>query len=197
MHFHFHFADKSPKNAASTDQHMDVMMTELITKGLLTRNESTMFEVTDGCGKQYRCGNALMYLSALARKHGIIIDRAVDAPGHGKGVVDGVQGTEKEFLRRKMCMINKNGHDSKDERIEAAQMCSQEKTSFARECIRLCSNENRKFGVLGDLKNKKREENRKVMERFYHYHESNPSEFIQVNKEGEGFKSGKRNGIQF
>ena len=136
-----------------------------------------------------------MYLSALARKHGIIIDRAVDAPGHGKGVVDGVQGTEKEFLRRKMCMINKNGHDSEVERMEAAQMCSQGKTSFARECIRLCSNKNRIFGVSGDKKNKKREENRKVMERFYHYHESNPSEFIQVNKEGEGFKSGKRNGM--
>ena len=195
MHFHFHFADKSPQNAASTNQHMDVMMTELIMKGLLTPNRSTIFEVTDGCGKQYRCGNALMYLSALARKHGIIIDRAVDAPGHGKGVVDGVQGTEKEFLRRKMCMINKNGHDSMDNRIEAAQMCSGEKTSFARECIRLCSNSNRKLGVLGDKKNKKREENRKVMERFYHYHEPNCSELIQVNKEGEGFKSGKRNGM--
>ena len=33
------------------------------------------------------------------------------------------------------------------------------------------------------------------MERFYHYHESNSLELLQVNKEGEGSKSGKRNGM--
>ena len=93
MHFHFHFADKSPQNATSTNEHMDVMINMLLDQGLLTRGKSTMYAVTDGCGKQCICGNALMFLSVLATKHDIIIDRAVDAPGHGKGLVDRVQGS--------------------------------------------------------------------------------------------------------
>ena len=98
MHFHSHFADKLPRNAASINQHMDIMMTKMIMKGLLTPKRSTMFEVTDGCGKHYRCRNIFMYLTALARKYMIIIHRAVDAPGHGKGIVDGVQGVKRSFL---------------------------------------------------------------------------------------------------
>ena len=131
MHFHFHFADKSPQNANSTNAHMEVMIGKLLNQGLLTKRKSTVLEVTDGCGKQYRCGNALMLLSVLARKYEIIIDRAVDAPGHGKGVVDGIQGSEKNFIRRKMCMTNKNGIDSQEDRMEAAQISDDTPTSFA------------------------------------------------------------------
>ena len=49
---------------------MDVIIISLIMKGLLTPNRSTMFEVTDGYGKQYICGNVPIYLSALATKPG-------------------------------------------------------------------------------------------------------------------------------
>ena len=68
----------------------------------MTKTKIIVLEVTNGCEDYYRCGNALMLLSVLARKYEIIIDRAVDAPGHGKGVVDGIQGSEKNFIRRKM-----------------------------------------------------------------------------------------------
>ena len=175
MHFHFHFADKSPQNAHSTNAHMEVMIGKLLNQGLLTKRKSTVLEVTDGCGKQYRCGNALMLLSVLARKYEIIIDRAVDAPGHGKGVVDGIQGSEKNFIRRKMCMTNKNGIDSQEDRMEAAQISDDTPTSFAKECIRLCSAESRKMNVITHKKNKKREVSRKILEKFYHYQEYDPT----------------------
>ena len=107
MHFHFYFADKSLQNIAPTNQYMDVMMTDLIIKELLTPNRSTMLEVIDEWDKQYRCGNILMYLSVLPRKHGIIIDRAVDAPGHGKGVVDGIRGVKTCFFAERCAWSTK------------------------------------------------------------------------------------------
>ena len=114
---------------------MDVMINDLLDQGLLTKSKSTMYEVTDGCGKQYICGTDLMFLSVLARKHDIIIDRAIYAPVHGKGVVDGVQGSEKELLRRKMCTINKDSNDSINNRMEAEQISNDASASFTKECI--------------------------------------------------------------
>ena len=135
---------------------MDTMISKLLNQKLLTKRKSTMLEVTDGCGKQYRCGNALMFLSVLARKYEIIIDRAVDAAGHGKGVVDGIQGCEKNFIRRKMCTINKNGQESAHNRMEAALISGDTPTSFAKECICLCSAESRTMDVNTHKKNKTR-----------------------------------------
>ena len=136
-----------------------------------------------------------MLLSVLARKYELIIDRAVDAPGHGNGVVDGIQGSEKNFIRRKMCMTNKNGIDSQEDRMEAAQISDDTPTSFAKECIRLCSAESRKMNVITHKKNKKREESRKILAKFYHYQEYDPSQEVQIEKEAKGFDKGTRCGI--
>ena len=43
-----------------------------------------MSDNTDGCTNKYRCAKALYLLSCLASEFDIIIDRLVDAPGHGK-----------------------------------------------------------------------------------------------------------------
>ena len=53
----------------------------------------TVWDDTDGCGKQYRCGTAMYLLSVLASTYGIVIDRAIGAPGHGKDIVDGLNAT--------------------------------------------------------------------------------------------------------
>ena len=66
-------------------------------------------------------------------------------------------------------MINKNGKNSIDERMEAEQISNGASTSFSKECIGLCSAESRKKDVLGNKK--KREEARKVLEKIYHYQE--------------------------
>ena len=42
----------------------------------------------DGCIAQYRCGSVLRTLEHFAYENNIKYDRAVLAPGHGKGVVD-------------------------------------------------------------------------------------------------------------
>ena len=101
MNFHFHFADKSPQNAASTNAHMEAMFEKLLEQGLIEKGNSTLLEATDGCSTQYRCGKALLLFYRLATSYDIVIDRCADDPGHGNGIIDAIQGVEKEFLRRK------------------------------------------------------------------------------------------------
>ena len=68
-------------------------------KNLLTEG-GTIFEDTDGCAKQYRCTTAIHLLSVFyARKNGCI-DKAIGAPGHDKGLLDGINACYKQYLKQ-------------------------------------------------------------------------------------------------
>ena len=98
MEFHSHFVDKSDQNYASTHAHMKVLMKHLNDNNLIKSRQSTLWDFTDVCAKQYRCSAAVFLLSALAMEYNIVIDRQVDAPGHGKGNVDGHNAVDKLYL---------------------------------------------------------------------------------------------------
>ena len=57
-----------------------------------------ILEDTDGCEVQYHSANSLHMLYKMATELDIIIDQGVDAPGHGKDLVDGYNGTDKTVL---------------------------------------------------------------------------------------------------
>ena len=64
-------SDGKIQNAAQTDLHMKKLVSHLKEElGELKR----FYETTDGCLKQYRCGTALWFLSALLYEYNIIID---------------------------------------------------------------------------------------------------------------------------
>ena len=107
--FHSHFSDDCTQNAATTYQNMLVLLDFLEGEHALVRDLTIMFDHTDGCTAQYRCGIALYLLSILACKKKIIIDRAIEAPGHGKDEVDGVNATTKRFIRSKFCTVQAPG----------------------------------------------------------------------------------------
>ena len=69
---------------------------------------STIWEETDGCAKQYCCALALYLLSMVASTFGIVIDRGIGAPGHGKDVVDGLNACDKRYLREVLNQMVKN-----------------------------------------------------------------------------------------
>ena len=54
-----------------------------------------MWDQTDGCAKQYRCSIACYLMSYLSTSYQIVLDIAVDTPGHGKDVVDGFNAVQK------------------------------------------------------------------------------------------------------
>ena len=57
-----------------------------------------MWNQIDGCAKQYRCYIAYYLMSFLSKSYQIVIDRAVDTPGHGKDVVDGFNSVQNRYL---------------------------------------------------------------------------------------------------
>ena len=60
MEFHSHFSDDSRQDTSTTHAHMVSMLTEL-RKNKQLKQGCTIWESTDGCYKQYRCGAALFF----------------------------------------------------------------------------------------------------------------------------------------
>ena len=98
---------------------------------------------SDGCAAQYRCSTAFFFLSSLVITHQIAIDRAISCPGHGKDIVDGVNGTTKTELSRASAnqlktaaeTVEESGADTK--KFDASVMQGNKGTSAALECKRL------------------------------------------------------------
>ena len=60
---------------------------------------STVLEDTAGCAKQYRCDLAIYLMTVLRYLYRKIMDRAINAPDHGNNSVDGLNATEKSYLK--------------------------------------------------------------------------------------------------
>ena len=58
----------------------------------------TMWDRTYGCANQYRCSIAYYLMSYLSKSYQIVLDRAVDTPGHGKDVVYVFNADQKRYL---------------------------------------------------------------------------------------------------
>ena len=65
---------------------------------MINKNESAIWENTDGCVEQYRCATALYLLSLFSKAFNRIIYTDVSAPGHGKKVADRINATYKSLI---------------------------------------------------------------------------------------------------
>ena len=136
------------KYACTTNEHMGVLFEILKLNGKLITG-SILYDETDGCGKQYRCGTAIYLLTVLASQYGIVIDRDIGDPGHGKDLVDGLNSTEKCFIRGKMCLIGSPEANDGEKRMAAHSMVDGAENSFSDECDRICLDEAILCGVKG------------------------------------------------
>ena len=92
-----------------------------------------MWDQTDVCAQQYRCSIAYFLMSYLSKSYQIVLDRAVDTPGHGKDVFDGFKAVQKRYLATCLRMSStpeKDKIDSNRMRVEA--MTEKGKVSFAK-----------------------------------------------------------------
>ena len=195
MVFHSHFSDDSRQDAATTHAHMHTLFSELRGIGELCAG-LTVWDDTDGCAKQYRCGTAFFLLSVLAGEFGIAIDRAIGAPGHGKDVVDALNATDKVYLRKMMCMIGTPEANDSEARMRAHSMLGDEKMSLAEESARLCRLPERAHGVKSEGgKRTKREAAAKMQQRFYHVQDPAKVKYKNVNMTAVGFDEGDHNGM--
>ena len=177
--FHSHFSDMSKQNAATTTKHLQSMLDCLFTNGQMVRG-GTMYDTTDGCACQYRCSKAFFLLSVIAAGRRIIIDRAIDAPGHGKGVVDGMNAIDKGYLGKCLCLTSTPEVHNDERRMNIHSMNEEGEFSFAEECQRLCVHRDN-IGMTGDTKHKKREAASAVKQRIYHVHQENDIMHMNLN----------------
>ena len=75
--------------------------------GKLVSGMSTVWEDTDDSANQYRCALDIYLTTVLSYSYGIIMDSKVNAPGHGKNVVNGLNSTYKRYLKGEMQLISK------------------------------------------------------------------------------------------
>ena len=89
LDFHSYLSDNKTQNAATVQNHMEKLLEFLIeSKKLLKRGGPGKFLcTTDGCAKQYKCSTSLYFMSVLAHTFGVVVDRAICCPGHGKSLV--------------------------------------------------------------------------------------------------------------
>mgnify|MGYP000211327405 FL=1 len=197
MHFHLHLSDVALQNAATTYYHMDVLIKHLIKNGNLVQG-NCLYGNTDGSGTQYRCSNALYFLSLLAFNYSIIIDRAVGAPGHGKDLVDGLNAVDKQYLKIIMRSIKtaQEDDDKKIRKIRQHTVFGKKVLSLAKECARLLILD-REEGAKSFKTNNKRELKGKMKKIFYHTREEDCNKIHdKISMKTIGLPSGSYNGLR-
>ena len=66
-----------------------------------------VWEDTCGCRKHYSCALDIYLMSVMPYLYGNIIDCEKNTTGHGKNIVDGLNATDKRYLRKQMEIIGK------------------------------------------------------------------------------------------
>ena len=82
------------KNAATTTAHLYTLLDRIFEKKQMIRG-GKMWDQIYGCSKQYMCSIAYFMMSFLSKSYQIVLDKAVDTPGHGKDVVGGFNTVHK------------------------------------------------------------------------------------------------------
>ena len=71
------------QDSSVVHNHMTKHVESLKVNKILGSNGSLLCTI-DGCAAQYRSGTAFYLLSSLAVSHDIVMQRSIQAPGHGK-----------------------------------------------------------------------------------------------------------------
>ena len=97
--FHIFLSDDKTQMARTVDWHMEALIKKLMKDNLLCKG-GRLLGSTDGCGKQYKCSTAIYFMRLLSFRYGIVIDRAIGTPGHGKCEVDSINGVDNNIIYR-------------------------------------------------------------------------------------------------
>ena len=173
MEMHSHFSDDKRQDSRTTHRHMLKLFDQLTQQSTISPKNSLWIEDTDGAAKQYRSGTALYLLSLLAATKGVIVDRAIGAPGHGKDEVDGLNVVDKRFIQQKMAILQAPGVNESENRMRAEAYVDGVEVSTAKEAARLCSEESRITGVKSERKYQSRESKASMTQRYYWVDEGN------------------------
>ena len=140
--FHSYLSDDRTQLASTVHWHMDDLIKKLLNKGTLHKFGRLM-GTTDGCAAQYRCATALYFQTLLACKYKIVITRNYSEAGHGKSVVDAMNGVDKNTISRFSRRSIQSADDAFNKELASLQLHSfnnssnGEVYSAAEDCKRL------------------------------------------------------------
>ena len=83
MDFHSHFSYDSDHNAATACAHMKSSFTKYMRISFI--KYGILYDTIDGCSKQY---SSLWVLSVLVFRYIVMINRCINALGHGRRKID-------------------------------------------------------------------------------------------------------------
>ena len=111
MDFHSYLSDDRTQNSATVKWHMDHLI-KLLLKNKHLKLGGRILATTDGCASQYRSGTSLYFQSVQAVEFNVILVRCYTEAGHGKSVVDAVNGVDKNILSKATFRKNQSADDA-------------------------------------------------------------------------------------
>ena len=124
LDFHSVLSDGKVQDASSVCNHLDQLIKKLKDTKVLASKEGRILSFTDGCAAQYRSSTSLYFMTLLAYKHDLVIDRGIGAAGHGKSVVDAINGVDKNTVTRRLNRSVVQAEDALDKKSKSVQVHS-------------------------------------------------------------------------
>ena len=106
-------------------------------------------------------------MNVLSSSCGIIMDRAINAPGHGKNIVDGINSTDKPYLKGKMRLIGKLVSNDTTNIGILPGASKDASIKFSNKCLHILNNKEIFHGLKGSTKMKIIEPLFKYQSRIY------------------------------
>ena len=99
MEFHSFLSDSKVQHSSTVYNHMDKLLALLVDRNILEQHkDGRVLCMTDGCASQYRSATSVFWMIMNSKKFGVVIDRGICAAGHGKSIVDAINGADKNTI---------------------------------------------------------------------------------------------------
>ena len=118
---------------------------------------SKVWEYTNGCAKQYMRALAIYLMNVLSNLYDIIMDVAINATGNRKNVIDGLNATDKRYLKGEMEFIGKFGGNDTSKIGMLPSASKDVFINFSDQYIHIINNKEILNGLKGSTKIQKRE----------------------------------------
>ena len=171
MEFHSFLSDSKVQHSSTVYNHMDKLLALLVDRNILKQHKGgRVLCMTDGCASQYRSATSVFWMIMNSKKYGVAIDRGICAAGHGKSIVDAINGVDKNTILRNLVRKVVEAHDSlkkdsKSLQVHSYNYASDEKYSCAADCKRILEQVRRKAAEDPGPKFAKKEEEKGCMGR--------------------------------
>ncbi|EJK64880.1 hypothetical protein THAOC_14335, partial [Thalassiosira oceanica] len=166
--FYSFLSDEKRKDASTTAHNLKTLLADLLQREEITlATFKILVTIVDGCAAQYRCGSVLYQLCNLAKAFNIVIERIVNAPGHGKCIVDSQNGGDKTLLDIFFNCLVRNPEEIGEgikHVLAHTHVDGEGEVSLAEICYNILNDPDRTRGCQS---NKNRSKWRKIFERRY------------------------------